>query len=92
MKAAAIEAAAIEAGISGADISSHSLRSTCLCKLLSAKMPMELVNQFSRWKSDRALWYFQGSTELIAEYAASIWNSACFVRVRGRGDVDVQEH
>jgi hypothetical protein len=87
-----LKAAAVETGIPGADVSSHSLRCTGLCRLLHAKMPWELAKQFGRWRSDCALRYFWASTELAADYAASIWNSACFVRVRGRGDVDVQEH
>ena len=71
---------------------SHPLRCTGLCRLLNTKMPMELAKQSGRWRSDCALRYFQASTELVADYVASIWNSACFVRVRGRGDADVQEH
>ena len=87
-----LKAATIETGIPGADVSSHSLRCTGLCRLLNTKMSCELANQFGRWRSDCALRYFWAQTELAADYAASIWNPAYFVRVQGRGDVDVQEH
>ena len=50
-------------------------------------MPWPLANKFGRWESDCALRYFWASTELAADYASSIWDSACFVNVRGKGDV-----
>ena len=85
-----LKEAAIEAGIPGADVASHSLRRTGLCRLMSAKpvpMPWPLAKKFGRWESDCALRYFWASTELAADYASSIWDSACFVNVRGKGDV-----
>lgn len=85
-----LKEAAVEAGIPAADIASQSLRRTGLCRLMSAKpvpMPFPLAKKFGRWESDCALRYFWASTELAAGYATSMWDSACFVNVRGRGDV-----
>jgi site-specific DNA-cytosine methylase/integrase len=94
----ALKQAAIDTGIPGADVSSHSLRATGLSRLLSAKpdsgngptgMQWEQAKKFGRWKSDCALRYFWASNELAREYAASIWDSSCFVRCRGNGDLQM---
>ena len=94
----ALKQAAIDTGIPGADVSSHSLRATRLSRLLSAKpdsgngptgMQWEQANKFGRWKSDCALRYFWASNELAREYAASIWDSSCFVRYRGNGNLQM---
>ena len=92
-----LKRAAIETGIPGADVSSHSLRATGLSRLLSAKpasggptgMQWEQAKKFGRWKSDCALRYFWASNDLAREYAASIWDAACFVRCRGNGDLQI---
>jgi hypothetical protein len=92
-----LKRAAVETGIPGADVSSHSLRATGLSRLLSAKpacggptgMQWEQAKKFGRWKSDCALRYFWASNELAREYAASIWDAACFVRCRGNGDLQI---
>ena len=92
-----LKRAAVETGIPGADVSSHSLRATGLSRLLSAKpacggptgMQWEQAKKFGRWKSDCALRYFWASNDLAREYAASIWDAACFVRCRGNGDLQI---
>ena len=92
---AALKQAAIDTGIPGADVSSHSLRATGLSRLLNAKpasggstgMQWEQAKKFGRWKSDCALRYFWASNDLAKEYAASIWDAACFVRCKGNGDL-----
>ena len=47
---------------------------------------MGVSEKIGRWESDCALRYFWASTELAMGYATSIWDSACFVNVRGKGD------
>ena len=94
----ALKQAAIDTGIPGADVSSHSLRATGLSRLLSAKpdsgngptgMQWGQAKKFGRWKSDCALRYPWAPNELAREYAASIWDSSCFVRCRGNGGLQM---
>lgn len=85
-----LKAAAVATGIPGADVSSHSLRCTGLSRLLAAKpnpMPWELAKKFGRWKSDCALRYFWASADIAQDYAASLWDAQCYVRLRGDGEL-----
>ena len=84
-----LKTAAVAVGIPKADVSSHSLRCSGLSRLCSDTrgnpMPWELAKKFGRWKSDCALKYFWASAEIAEGYAASLWDSTCFVRTRGDG-------
>ena len=84
-----LKTAAVAVGIPKADVSSHSLRCSGLSRLCSntrgSPMPWELAKKFGRWKSDCALKYFWASAEIAEGYAASLWDSTCFVRTRGDG-------
>ena len=86
-----LKTAAVAVGIPKADVSSHSLRCSGLSRLLSntrgKPMSWELAKKFGRWKSDCALKYFWASAEIAEDYAASLWDSSCFVRTRGDGVV-----
>lgn len=84
-----LKVAAEAVGMKASDTGSHSCRITGLCRLLSQGMSITFAREHGRWSrnSTCVFKYFWPHTSMAKEFAALIWESACYSRVRGGGEV-----
>ena len=84
-----LKAAALAIGMPESDTGTHSARITGLSRLLAQGMPFHHAREQGRWSKNSTcvLKYFWPHTTMARDYAASIWETSVYSRVRGGGAI-----